>query len=435
MHHIGHRAFALLLGVLLVAGCSTSASPASSPGGSGELSGKLSMITKFGVTALSPYFENVTAAYSKLHPGVTFELTQEEDTAIKEKEKSMVAAQSLPDIFFTWTGTWLGNFVAGGNATDLTSVIGPDTEWGKTFGKSALDSFVVDGKYYGIPLYLDAKFMGYNKKMFSDLGISVPATFEELLADCAKIKATGVEPISFGNKEGWPALHYLQQLLAYNVPWDVMEKDWVPATATLDHPGYVKSLNEFKQLLDQCTLSGAGSNGTSYSSAIAQMTAGKSAMYYQEILEFDIANAEGSQLRSDGFGFFQLPAPSDGQGDATILEGAPEGYLINSKSKNFDLAVDFMKFTTNMENAQTLSKDYGQPSAVVGAINEQTASAAVTASVDEIFKASRLINWLDIITVPEVTDAWISSVQGLVSGDQTPESVMQAVKAASDAAK
>jgi raffinose/stachyose/melibiose transport system substrate-binding protein len=436
MHQAGHRALALLFSAILLAGCAASSSPTSAPSGSADpFSGKLSMITKFGVTALSPFFENVTAEYTKLHPGVSFELIQEEDIAIKDKEKSMMAAQALPDIFFTWTGNWEQNFVDGGVATDLTSVIGPDTEWGKTFGKAALDAFVVDGKYYGIPLYLDAKFMGYNEKIFSDLGIAVPATFEHLLKACGTIKAAGIEPISFGNKDGWPGLHYLQQLLAYNVPWDVMVKDWNPATATLDHPGYVKSLNEFKALVDQCTTSGAASNGTLYSAALAKLTDGTAAMYYQEILEFDIANAEGSKLRSDGFGFFQLPPPSGGQGDATILEGAPEGYLINTKSKNFDLAVDFMKFATNAANAATLTKDYGQPSAVVGAVNAQTASKQVGASVDDINKASRLLTWLDIITVPEVTDAWISSTQGLVSGERTPESVMAAVLAASNAAK
>ncbi|MGV0887772.1 extracellular solute-binding protein, partial [Acinetobacter venetianus] len=82
-------------------------------------------------------------------------------------------------------------------------------------------------KLYGIPLYLDAKFMGYNKSLFEKAGVAVPETFEDLLGACAALKKSGVTPISFGNKEGWPAVHYAGQLLAYNVPQATLEKDFV----------------------------------------------------------------------------------------------------------------------------------------------------------------------------------------------------------------
>ena len=72
----------------------------------------------------------------------------------------------MPDVFFSWTGSWGGNFIRGKRAVDLTAVIGPDTEWGKTLAPAAVDAFKYGGKLYGIPLYLDAKFMGYNKAIF-----------------------------------------------------------------------------------------------------------------------------------------------------------------------------------------------------------------------------------------------------------------------------
>jgi raffinose/stachyose/melibiose transport system substrate-binding protein len=125
-----------------------------------EYSGTLSILTKFGLQQLSPYFVNAAKEYQKLHPGVKVELIQESDDSVKGKTKALVASNSLPDIYFTWTGSWGENFVRGNRAVDLSQIIGPDTPWGKQFAHAAVSAFQYNGKLYGIPLYLDAKFMG-----------------------------------------------------------------------------------------------------------------------------------------------------------------------------------------------------------------------------------------------------------------------------------
>src|SRR5262245_52943091 len=218
-----------------------------------DYNGKLSILTKFGLQQLSPYFVNVAAAYEKLHPGVKVELIQESDDSIKGKTKTLVASNSLPDIYFSWTGSWGGNFVRGHRAVDLTKVIGPDTPWGKTLVPAAVEAFQYNGSDYGIPLYLDAKFMGYNKQIFAKLGLGAPASFEELLAACDTIRKAGITPISLGNKEAWPVVHYVGQLLAYNVPRETLESDFDPKTAEFTDPGYVEALKQYKDLSDRCT--------------------------------------------------------------------------------------------------------------------------------------------------------------------------------------
>ncbi|MDQ0576745.1 ABC-type glycerol-3-phosphate transport system substrate-binding protein [Agromyces albus] len=202
-----------------------------------EFSGTLSILTKFGGDPLGPYFETLAAEYEEQHPDVTIELIQETDQSVKDKTKTLTASGALPDIYFTWTGNWAENFIDGGLAADLTEVVAPGTEWGDTFGEASLSAFEVDGKYYGIPLYNNGKFMGYNTTIFEEVGIEVPTTFEELIESCAPIRAAGYEPIAFGNKDGWPALHYLQQLFAYNVPSDVLHDDFSPRHRDARRPG------------------------------------------------------------------------------------------------------------------------------------------------------------------------------------------------------
>ncbi|WP_433248878.1 ABC transporter substrate-binding protein [Streptosporangium sp. CA-135522] len=431
--------FAVVAGtsVLTLAGCSggPANAPASDIAAKPEFSGTLSILTKFAGDPLSSYFENLAAEYRRTHPEVKIELIQETDQSIKDKTKTLTASDALPDIYFTWTGNWAENFVRGGRAADLTKVIGPDTPWGRTFSKASLSAFAYDGHYYGIPLYNNGKFMGYNKAAFDKAGIKVPTTFEELVSSCPALRKAGYEPVAFGNKDGWPALHYLQQLFAYTVPNATLQADFRPATATLDHPGYVTALKQFKTLVDKCTDTGSGTNGVLYTSAQEAFASGKAAMYYQEVLEFDNATT-GRGLKPDDFGIFPLPVPEGAGGDPKVIEGAPEGYLVNAKSPRAALAIDFMKFATGLGNAKKLSAPpYGQPSTVVGAVTPETSSKAVFEGIEAVNHASQLAIWLDTVTVPEVADAWLAGGEAVVSGGTTPEKVLESVRRASASAK
>lgn len=399
-----------------------------------EYSGTLSILTKFGLQQLSPYFVNAAKEYEKLHPDVKVELIQESDDSVKGKTKALVASNSLPDIYFTWTGSWGENFVRGNRAVDLTKVIGPDTPWGQQLAHAAVSAFQYNGKLYGIPLYLDAKFMGYNKALFAKAGVAEPKSFDELIGACAALRKSNVVPISFGNKEGWPAVHFAGQLLAYNVPQATLEKDFNPKTAEYSDAGYVESLKQLKQLTDECS-DGAGTNGSSYASALQQFSNVKSAMYYQEIIEFDQSTADGA-LKKEDFGFFKLPAPKDAKGDVKSIEGAPEGYMINAASKNVPLAIDFMKFITSPENGKVLSAPpYGQPSATVGGYSSESMNPSVVEGLKIIADSSYLVPWLDTANPPRVAAAWLSSLQALIGGSMTPEQVMEKVKQAAASSK
>lgn len=423
--------------MLTLSGCAggTDAAPADVTA-EPEYSGTLSLLTKFAGEPLEPYFEDLTTAYTELHPDVKFELIQESDQSVKDKTKTLTASGALPDIYFTYPGNWAENFVKGGLAADLSEVIAPSTEWGSSFGEASLDIYQYGDKYYGVPLYNNGKFMGYNKAAFDAAGVAVPTSFEELIDSCVPLRDAGYEPIAFGNKDGWPALHYLQQLFAFNVPSDTLQADFKPETATLDDAGYIESLEQFKTLVTDCTDSGDGTNGVLYTTAQEAFAGENAAMYYQEILEFDSVTADGNSLTPENFGIFKLPVPSGAQGDPNAIQGAPEGYLINAKSPRAALAVDFMKFVTNAENAATLSAPpYGQPSTVVGAVNEDNSSVAVFDGITQVNEASQIIIWLDTVTVPEVADAWLAGGEALISGSATPEQVLESVRAASESAK
>jgi fructoselysine 6-kinase len=57
----------------------------------------------------------------------------------------------------------------------------------------------------GVPFTLDAKYIVYNNKLFTDNGVATPTTLEDLLAAC-DLQTRRDGPMAFGNQFGWPAI-------------------------------------------------------------------------------------------------------------------------------------------------------------------------------------------------------------------------------------
>ncbi len=246
------RAFASFLAAaaIIVAACGSSwtlNAPTSVPATTGTtesmapesaapaLEGTISFLHKYGDPRYTPYFDSVVADYEAANPGVKIDVTAETDQGVKDKLRVLAASNTLPDIYFSWAGDFTKKFVRANLAKDLSGDVTGD--WQSSFTPAALDAYTYDGKLYGVPITLDAKYLVYNQKMFDDNGITVPTTLEELLSACDAFTAKGIsEPIAFGNQFGWPAIHFMTQLNAYFVPDDVRAKDYDPATGEFTDP-------------------------------------------------------------------------------------------------------------------------------------------------------------------------------------------------------
>ncbi|SEK93162.1 ABC transporter substrate-binding protein [Nonomuraea pusilla] len=395
-----------------------------------EKAGTLTMVTKFADPQYAPYFEKVVAAYEQANPKVDIKLEQVGDQPYKDKIRVLSASRDLPDIYFSWAGDFANKFVRAGLAADLTGQIGPGTSWGSTFAPAALKAFEYGGRNYGVPLDLDGKYMAYDKAVFAKAGVGVPKTFEELLTACDAFRKAGVQPIAFGNQYGWAALHFVTQLNAYDVPPATLRADYDPATGAFTDPGYVTALKQFSELVGRCGTKDA--NGLSHETAQAQFIAGKAAMHYVESVEFEVFVKANPPIDWD---IFRLPAPAGAAGDPTALTGAPDGFLVNARSRNAGLAVDFLKFLSSKENAATMTKDFSWLSPVKGSATSENAAPQLISALDDMDKAGQFAVWLDTVTHAEVASAYLSGVEGMLSGSRTPEQVMAGVRDAAAKAR
>lgn len=430
--------------VVIVSACGApSASPsAGSAGKSTNLAspakktGTLSIITKFADPKYAPFFVDVAKSYEAAHPGVKVQLQQVGDQPYKDKIRVLSASRSLPDIYFSWAGDFANKFIRGGLATDLTSAIGSETPWAKAMAPAAIKAFEYQGKNYGVPIDLDAKYMVYNKKAFAKAGLSgPPTTLEALLSDCGRLKSAGYTPLAFGNQYGWPAIHYLTQLNSYDVPPATLEKDYNPATGAFTDAGYVTALSQFQHIVTQC--SNPSPDGLSHETAQANFLNGKAAMHYLELLEFPALTVKGGATKdvAANWSFFRLPAPQSARGDKNALTGAPDGFMVNSGSKNAALAVDFLKYMTTLTNAKKMTQQIGYPSPVQGSATAVNSLPQQRQALDDMSKASSYSIWLDTVTNADVANAFLSGAEGIANGTQNPQRVMQAVQKAAAKAK
>lgn len=434
-------AAALAVSALTLTACGAPSVPSQAAAPSGAITtpatkaGNLTILTKFAAPEYAPYFEAVVKSYMTENPQVKIDLQQVGDQPYKDKIRVLSASKQLPDIYFSWAGDFANKFVRAGLAADLSSELAPSAAWGSTFAPAALEAFTTDGKQYGVPINLDAKYLVYSKTAFTKAGIAAPpTTMEDLITDCGKLKSAGYTPIAFGNQYGWPAIHYMTQLNAFNVPAQTLATDYNPASGAFTDPGYIKALEQFKQLAGACFNGGA--NGMSHEVAQANLTSGKAAMQYVELVEFGNFKADKApKAFADNWSFFRLPMAAGSAGSPNALTGAPDGFMVNSGSQNVSLAVDFLKYLTNKTNAEKITTDIGWLSPVKGSATQTNAFPQLIEALDDIGKAQSFAIWLDTVAHADVASAYLSGVEGLVDGSKTPEQIMQSVQQAAEKAK
>jgi len=416
---------------------SATTAPASSDTGASpaaELEGKITFLHKYSDPRYAPYFDAVVADYMKLNPKVQIDVQAESDQGVKDKLRVLAASNSLPDVYFSWAGDFTKKFVRGNLAKDLTGDVSGD--WKSSFTPAALDAYTYDGKLYGVPITLDAKYLAFNKQMFTDAGVTVPTTLEELLTACDAFKAKGVkEPITFGNVNGWPAIHFITQLNPYFVSAATLATDYDPATGAFTDAGYQKALEAFGDINTHCLT--PGSNGITHEAAQAQFLAGKSPMHYLEAVEFFALTEKGGAPAdlANNWDFIKLPAPATPTGDAGYLTGAPDGFLVNPASAHVDIAVDFLKYLTNLDNSKKMVADLGWLSPVKGSATADNTFPQNVRVIDDIAAAKRMAIWLDTVTHIDVANAYLNGVQAMLDGTKTAAQVMDDVRAGAASAK
>lgn len=389
----------------------------------------VSFLHKFPEPENMAYFDAAVAEFEADNPTIDIVMEAVADEPYKDKIRVLMASDQVPDIYFSWSGEFGRKFAREGRTLDLTEALaGP--EWQGRFAAASLEPFQFEGKQFGIPVNVDSKYMIYNKAIFEKHGLSVPTTFAEFIALNDALLAAGEVPIAYGNQAPWAATHYIGDLFAKMVPDDVRQADYqllAPADQLYAHPGYVEALALYKSFGDKGYFNN-GANAISHQQARGAFIAGRSAMVYLELVEFYML--ADTPVAEQGWGFFPMPPMEGAAGRNDLLTGAPDGFLISSKTEHPDEALAFLNFITSPEQAAKYVSTTGMTSAVIGSVTEATTTPETLAGLKALEDAAGMALWLDTDMDTASANVILAAGQGLLSGDETPEAVMEKVRAA-----
>lgn len=389
----------------------------------------VSFLHKFPEPENMAYFDAAVAEFEAANPTIDIVMEAVADEPYKDKIRVLMASDQVPDIYFSWSGEFGRKFAREGRTLDLTEALaGP--EWQGRFAAASLEPFQFEGKQFGIPVNVDSKYMIYNKAIFEKHGLSVPTTFAEFIALNDALLAAGEVPIAYGNQAPWAATHYIGDLFAKMVPDDVRQADYqllAPADQLYTHPGYVEALALYKSFGDKGYFNN-GANAISHQQARGAFIAGRSAMVYLELVEFYML--ADTPVAEQGWGFFPMPPMEGAAGRNDLLTGAPDGFLISSKTEHPDEALAFLNFITSPEQAAKYVSTTGMTSAVIGSVTEATTTPETLAGLKALEDAAGMALWLDTDMDTASANVILAAGQGLLSGDETPEAVMEKVRAA-----
>ncbi|AKL86247.1 YurO [Bacillus atrophaeus UCMB-5137] len=366
------------------------------------------------------YFEEIVKEFEKEHPDIHIQTEAVLNDSYKDKIKVMLGTSSPPDVFFSWSDEFAAKFIRGNKALDLSSYYKNDTEWSSQLVGTQIKPFTYEEKEYGVPWQMDAKSFFYNKDIFEKLNLKPPSTWEELIEVSKKLKANGYTPISFGTKAPWTISHYIGTLNQRMVDEKTRERDYDAKTGEFTDEGYVKALEKLKELMPYFN---EHVNSIDHEYARQQFKSGKSAIMYAETAEIKL-------VEPVNLGLFSFPDITGQKGSSNSLTGAPEGFMISSKTKHPKEAMEFLQFLTSKKMGEKLVKDVGKYSAVQGTATEENSTATQREAVQQIIDADSMVSWFDMDVDVEIADVYLSSVQQMLGGDMTPAEVMKSVQKA-----
>ena len=286
--------------------------------------------------------------FNDANTGIVIERQTMDTDSLRNTIKPAMLSGSGPDIFsYEPSEAYLGVLADAGLALDITPYVKKDQFLPVAFSKSTYND-----KIYGICNQLEVLAIYYNKKIFKDLSLEVPKTYDEFIEVCKTIKKNNIIPLQFNNKDAWPGWHMYSIWYGAFAGRNIIDKA-LNGEIGFDDQHFVNALDSFAALVKD-GYTNPSPNAIGYDDGNKEFFAGKAAM-----------TATGTWLLGDVYknlgedaGIFVLPpatedvpyAPAGGLGDAIV---------ISAKTKYVDESMKFVEHYFSPESAKLMIETNG----------------------------------------------------------------------------
>lgn len=240
---------------------------------SGSIGGKITVLGVWGGQEADTFAAMNQAFTEKTGVKVQFESTRDLNAVLTTR----VQAGNPPDIAILPNPAKMQELANAGKLVSLSKILDM-REFDKNYSNSWKTLGTVDGRLYG--LFVKAAIKGlvwYDPKAIKAAGITLPTTWDEMIATSKQIAATGVTPWSIGIESGaasgWVATDWLADIfLRLYGPEKYTE--WYQGKIAWTSPEVKKAWEYFGQIVAQPGMAYGGSqyiNSTNFGDAIAPL--------------------------------------------------------------------------------------------------------------------------------------------------------------------
>ncbi|MCF6445800.1 ABC transporter substrate-binding protein [Nereida sp. MMG025] len=303
-----------------------------------DLSGTLRIISDMSNPAPRATMEQLAADFDALHPNLEVELEIVDREAWKTQIRNALTANA-PDVVNWYAANRMTPYVNAGLFEDISDMYANGDLPGLDAVKGAM---TLDGKQWGVPYTYYQWGIYYREDIFNELGLEEPMTFEQELANCEKIVASGRACYAIGTKFLWTAGGWFDYLNMRTNGFDFHmqlargEVEWTD-------PRVRETFANWRKIID---MGGYIADHQSYSwqEALKFMTDGEAASYL--IGNFAVPHLREAGLSDEQIDFYQFPKIADvPQG-----EDAPtDTFHIPANASNKEAARAFLQYVTSAE--------------------------------------------------------------------------------------
>lgn len=266
-----------------------------------------------------------------------------------------------------------------------------------------------DGKVFGIPA--SSSQVGawlYNKKVYKELGLSVPKTWDELMANNEKIKAAGKTAVIGSYATSWTSqLILLADYYNLQAEEPDFAKEYTKGKAKYaSTPAALRGFEKLYEIGEKGYMN-KDFNATTYDQAMQMLAEGKGAHYPMLTQALPII-AKNYPENVNDIGVFPQPGDSaDSNGFTTWM---PNAVLINNKTEHLEAAKKWLEFYISAEGLEIYaseSKNIG-PFVIEGASVPDDAYEAVK-DMMAYFEQGKVAPALEFVTpikganLPQIT--------------------------------
>jgi len=374
--------------------------------------------------SFNPAYTKAIADYEVAHPNVKIVHETFENESYKTKIKSAVAANELPDIFYTWGGGFSRSFVESGKVFAIDDFY--TDEYKAQLSTAALGNATYDGKLYGVTYTTPISLLYYNKAMFDKLGLAAPTTFDELKAVCQKFLDNGITPFGISVKDTWVTAMCHDALTLKSVGPTALKDVLTKAGGSYNSADFLNADTKFMELVDMGAFI-EGATGLSNDEA--------SAMFYDGTVPMYITGSwMGGSIMTDAANptdFDVAPIPVLNSATAKITDfmgGAADTLMVAESSPNKEAAAQAVFELSKSISMYAYLSGSGIPAWKVD-YDDSTVNAITAKEAELAGNATSFTLWFDTLMEADDAGEYLANLQELYVGNMTPQEFDEAMAA------